>query len=78
LGLYSLVALFGQALHPDGQIPIAQAAWYPKSRATFGDVLMAVRRALWNNFDYLPSPDDPDVKLIPQADLARRACAVCC
>jgi hypothetical protein len=78
LGLYSLVALFGQALHPDGQIPIAQAAWYPKSRATFGDVLMAVRRALWNNFDYLPSPDDPDGKLIPQADLARLAYAVCC
>src|SRR6266567_3697099 len=27
-GLYSLVTLFGQALHPNGQIPVAQAAWY--------------------------------------------------
>ena len=25
-GLYSLVTLFGRALHPDGQIPVAQAA----------------------------------------------------
>jgi hypothetical protein len=25
-GLYSLVILFGQALHPDGQVPLAQAA----------------------------------------------------
>jgi hypothetical protein len=40
LGLYSLVALFGQALHPDGQIPVTQAAWYPKKQATFSDVLM--------------------------------------
>jgi hypothetical protein len=26
-GLYSLVTLFGQAAHPDGYIPVAQAAW---------------------------------------------------
>lgn len=78
LGLYSLVALFAQALHPDGKIPPAQTAWYPKSSATFSDVLMAVRWALWNNFDYLTSPDDPHVKLIPQAELARLAYAVCC
>ena len=34
-GLYSLVTLFGQALHPDGQVPVAQAAWYRKHTATF-------------------------------------------
>jgi hypothetical protein len=33
-GLYSLVTLFGQALHPDGQIPLTQAAWYRKQTAT--------------------------------------------
>jgi hypothetical protein len=33
-GLSSLVTLFGQALHPDGQIPVAQAAWYRKQTAT--------------------------------------------
>jgi hypothetical protein len=34
LGLYSLVTLLGHALHPDGKIPIRQAAWYPKTQAT--------------------------------------------
>jgi hypothetical protein len=34
LGLYSLVTLLGHALHPDGHIPIQQAAWYPKTQAT--------------------------------------------
>jgi len=46
-GLYSLVTLFGRALHPDGQIPVAQAAWYRKHTATFRDVLAVVRRHLW-------------------------------
>lgn len=45
-GLYSLVTLFGQALHPDGQVPVAQAAWYRKHTATFRDVLALVRRYL--------------------------------
>src|SRR5438876_502023 len=34
LGLYSLVVLLGHALHPDGQIPVQQAAWYRKTQAT--------------------------------------------
>lgn len=78
LSLYSLVALFAQALHPDGKIPVAQAAWYPKQQATFSDVLMEVRRAFWHNFDYCTSADNPDMQLIPKADLARLAYAVCC
>ena len=78
LGLYSLVVLFAQALHPDGQIPVAQAAWYPKQQATFSDVLMEVRRALWGNFDYATCLDDPHMQKVPQAELARLAYAVCC
>ena len=58
LGLYSLVALFAQALHPTGKVPVAQAAWYAKEQATFSDVLMEVRRALWHNFDYATCADD--------------------
>lgn len=46
-GLYSLVALFGHALQPNRQIPIAQTAWYHKSTATFRDVLALVRQHLW-------------------------------
>jgi len=76
-GLYSLVALLAQALHPDGNIPIQQTAWYQKQAATFADALAAVRRHLWGNFDYLTAPHDPAVRLIPAADLIRLAQAVC-
>ncbi len=39
LGMFSLVALFGQALHPDGKVPVQRTAWYHKTEATFSDVL---------------------------------------
>jgi hypothetical protein len=42
-GLYSLVALFGSVLAPDGQPPHRQAAWYQKPAATFSDILALVR-----------------------------------
>src|SRR5947209_16579858 len=51
-GLYSLMTLFGHALHPDGQLPLKQAAWYHKQAATFSDVLAVVRRHLWGNFSF--------------------------
>jgi hypothetical protein len=77
LGLYSLVALFGQALHPDGQVPTQRTAWYAKPVPTFSDVLATVRRHLWGNFDYPTGSLDPDVVLIPRAVLARLAYTVC-
>ncbi|HVB24513.1 MAG TPA: transposase [Ktedonobacteraceae bacterium] len=76
-GLYSLVALFGQAGHPDGQIPIAQAAWYRKRTATFRDVLALVRRHLWGQGTFPTSPTDPDVVLVPRFTLERLSLAVC-
>jgi hypothetical protein len=76
-GLYSLVALFGQALHPDGHVPIAQAAWYCKQTPTFCDVLAVVRRHLWGDFSFSTSPTDPDVVLVPRSLLDRLASAVC-
>lgn len=76
-GLYSLVALLTQALHPEGNVPIRQTAWYEKKEATFSDMLATVRQHLWGNFNYLTSPHDPDVRLIPQQDLIRLAQAVC-
>jgi hypothetical protein len=76
-GLYSLVVLMANALHPDGKVPIQQTAWYEKKEATFSDVLATVRRHLWGNFDYLTSPHDHHVRLIPEADLIRLAQAVC-
>ena len=76
-GLYSLVFLLAHALHPDGKVPLRQTAWYEKEEATFSDVLATVRRHLWGNFNYLTSPNDPHVRLIPAADLIRLAQAVC-
>jgi len=76
-GLYSLVTLFGQALHPDGHIPVAQAAWYRKQTATFRDVLALVRRHLWGQETFPTSPTDPDAVLVPRSTLERWSLAVC-
>ena len=76
-GLYSLVALFGHALAPEGQLPLKQAVWYPKERATFVDILALVRRHLWGNFLFPTSPSDQDVVLLPRSTLAQLAHAVC-
>jgi hypothetical protein len=76
-GLSTLVTLFGQALPPDGHLPLAQAACYHKQAATFRDVFTVVRRHLWGNFTFPTSPTDPDVVLVPSSTLARLAHAVC-
>jgi DDE superfamily endonuclease len=76
-GLYSLVALFGRALHPDGQIPVAQAAWYRKQTATFRDVLAVVKRHLWGQETFPTSLMESDVVLVPRSTLARLWVAVC-
>jgi hypothetical protein len=76
-GLYSLVALLGLALYPEGTIPFQPTAWYRKQQATFGDVLACVRRQLWGNFSYSTSAHDPNLLLIPRSDLSRLAQAVC-
>jgi hypothetical protein len=47
LGLFSLVCLMACRLLADGTLPVRQAAWYPKTDATFSDVLAFVRRAIW-------------------------------
>jgi hypothetical protein len=76
-GLYSLVTLFGHALHPEGQIPVAQAAWYRKQTATFCDVLALVRRHLWGQQTFPTSKSRPDVLLVPRSTLERFSLAVC-
>jgi hypothetical protein len=76
-GLYSLVALFGQALHPDGQVPVSQAAWYRKHTATFRDVLALVRQHLWGSGTFPTSPTHPGMVLVPRSTLERLSWAVC-
>ncbi len=77
LGLYSLITLFGHTLAPDGQLPIAQTAWYRKQTATFRDVFAAVRRRIWGLETFPTSPLDPDVVLLSRSTLERLSCAVC-
>lgn len=76
LGLYSLVVLFANALHPNGQIPIQTTAWYQKPQATFADVLASVRRALWGGFDF-PTADNPQLLVIPKSLIQRLEYSVC-
>ena len=71
LGLFSVVVLGGQALHPDGRIPVAQAAGYPKSQATFSDVLATVRRHIWHQELFDSRARDGKQITIRGADLAR-------
>jgi hypothetical protein len=77
LGLYSLVAVFGKGLYPDGKIPVHTTAWYRKREATFSDVLAVVRRELWGNFTYRTSDIEPDVLLVPRSHIDRFAYALC-
>jgi DDE superfamily endonuclease len=77
LGLYSLVVLLAHALHPDGNVPVQQAAWYPKTHATFGDILATVRRHLWGGLTSQTVASHPDLCLVPRADLARLLQAAC-
>ena len=67
-GLFSLVTLMATRLAADGELPVAQAAWYHKDQATFSDVLTFVRRQLWASryfVDSSPRPHcpefDPDI-----------------
>ncbi len=77
LGLYSVVALLGQALHGASPIAIRTAAWYPKAEATFSDVLAAVRRECWGFLDIRTSARDPSCVEMPRPQLDRLLNAVC-
>jgi len=65
-GLFSLVVMMAKTLHPQ-VLPFQQRAWYPKAGATFADALAAVRAHLWSRMNYLNSPLQADLCLIPGA-----------
>jgi hypothetical protein len=73
LGMFSLVALFGKALHLDGKVPVLHTAWYHKKEATFSGVLAQVRLHLWGNFTFQTSPQGAAVCLIPRSHAERLA-----
>jgi len=77
LGLYTLVIVLAQALHPSGNIAVRKSAWYEKSEATFSDVLAAVRRHLWGGLSYSTSEEDSEILKIPRRELNRLIEALC-
>ena len=76
-GLYSLVVLIAHALCPDGHIPLPQAAWYPKTHASFHDLLSLVRKRLWPHLLFQTSAFSPDLRLFSTPQVERLLSAVC-
>ncbi len=72
-GIFSLVVLLAQRLHPV-ELPIQRSVWYDKEEASFSDALAAVRMHLWTQAQRMPfgyqkyqdSTPDPHMRLIPQ------------
>lgn len=69
-GVFSLVVLMAQRLHPT-TLPLQASGWYAKSEATFSDVLAAVRQHLWSARNNPHSLQNAQMCLIP-ADLWRQ------
>jgi hypothetical protein len=63
-GIFSLVVLLAQRLHP-AELPIRSTAWYDKQEATFSDALAAVRLHLWTQQNYSDSTPEPQMQPIP-------------
>lgn len=75
-GLYSLLALFGQVLHPAGQVPVAQTAWCRKHTATFRDSLLS-SGSNGGALGLLPPPAGPGVVFVHCSILERLSWAAC-
>jgi hypothetical protein len=63
LGLFSLVVLMAQRLHPQ-TLPLRESGWYSKQEATFSDVLAAVREHLWRARNNTHFPESGQTILI--------------
>lgn len=77
LGLFSLVVLLAHAFYPTGDLPLPQVAWYPKTHATFHDVLALVRRRLWQQFIYQTDAPPADLRFISPLQVEHLLSAAC-
>jgi DDE superfamily endonuclease len=77
LGLFSLIVLLAQALYPTGDLPLPQAAWCPKTHATFHDVLALVRRRLWQQHLFQTAAAPSDLRFIGSEQVEHLLAAVC-
>ena len=77
LGLFSLVVLLAHALYPTGALPLPQAAWYPKTHATFHDVLALVRRRLWQQCLFQTDAAPADLRFVSPLQVEHLLSAAC-
>jgi hypothetical protein len=76
-GIYSLVALWGLALYQEHRLRVQPSAWYPKTMATFSDILALVRFQIWDAQCFWASQTNSDIALIPRDILSRLLWSVC-
>ncbi len=74
--LFTLIVLMVHALYPNGLLPLPQSAWYPKTHATFHDLLALVRRRIWLHFLFQTDAFSPDPPLISSDQLQHLLSAV--
>jgi hypothetical protein len=65
-GLFSIVSLLADRLARRGKLPVRQAAWYRKPRATFSDAIALVREHIWLRSSLFTSHSDRRMKNIPR------------
>lgn len=66
-GLFSIVTLLANRLARGGTLPVRQAAWYRKPRATFSDTIALVREHIWLRSSLFTSSSGRRTKKIPRA-----------
>jgi len=76
-GLFTRIVLMTYALYPDGHLPLPQAAWYPKTHASFHDLLILVRRRIWLHLLFQTEALSPELRLITSAQVEHLLSAVC-
>lgn len=77
LGLFSLVTLLADSLHPNATKVTRTAAWYSKPQPTFSDALALARRCLWSSTHFQTSQLKTEMVKVPRALLERLTDAVC-
>jgi hypothetical protein len=76
-GLFSLVVLMAHALQSNQELPCEQTAWYPKTYATFPDLLRLVRRHIWQHRLFQTHGLSPAMRKISSAHFNQLLSAVC-
>jgi len=69
IALFSIVTLIAKRLIETHSQPIAQTAWYQKTRPTFADALAWVRKTLWQYRLFSMSAQTRNIEKVPTAFL---------